>query len=64
MNWIKRSENEPIVKRILAYSVSGNIHVLHWDYDDWLLSETDEDFPGSSVEFTHWMPLPPKPQED
>lgn len=55
---------DPKLKRILVISsATGNIHVLHYDYDDWLLSETDTDFPGCAILFIYWMELPLKPRE-
>jgi hypothetical protein len=61
MNWIYRKNQEPDlkIKRILVCSSkTRNIHILHRDYDDWILSETDEDFPGETVEFDFWMHIP------
>lgn len=47
---------------IVCSSRTGKIHVLHWDYGEWLLSETDGDFPGGSVDFDFWMPCPNQPE--
>jgi hypothetical protein len=63
MKWQNKNDNPPIVKRIIVLSKNTNyIHIVHWDYNDWCLSETDEDFPGGSVEFDWWMPLPQPPE--
>lgn len=62
--WILRDQQEPDIslKRILVYNKQNDlIHLLHQDYDEWVLSETEYDFPGCCVDFSHWMELPNKP---
>ncbi len=69
MEWISVKDDPPETSlgRILAYSVNKNMHTLHRDYDEWVLSECEYEgggeFCGESVEFTHWMPLPEPPKE-
>ena len=67
MEWIPyQNDREIVVKRILVYSNAKLIHVLHWSYGDWCLTECEypngNEFTGESVKFTHWMPLPEPPQ--
>ena len=62
-DWIPCSIQKPTsdLKRILVFSILKNIHILHFDYEEWCLDETDFGSPGAIIEFTHWMPLPEIP---
>lgn len=56
---------DPSIGRILVFSKKQKIHVLHYDYAAWVLSETDDDFSGEDVDFDYWMllPNPPNPRQ-
>ena len=65
MDWQDKNVNPPIVRRILVVSKDTNrVHIVHYDYDDWCLTETDEGFTGMSIEFDLWMPIPQPPKHD
>lgn len=67
--WISVKDQEPdaSLKRILVVSGSKRIQVLHRDYDDWCLTEYEDEngyeSPGYVLDFTHWMALPQLPKD-
>jgi hypothetical protein len=66
MEWISAKENPPKLEKMLVFcSICGNIHSVHFDYEQYCLAEccysTGGMFAGSSVEFEWYMPLPKPP---
>ena len=68
--WMSVRSHPPdpsIHQRILVFSEFNNIQIVHRDYDEWVLTECEypsgNEFPGESVNFSHWMPLPKNPEQ-
>ena len=66
MEWINVKDCPPPEKAILVYGKCGMPHIAIFDYGNHCHTEhcyieNGHHFPGSPIEFTHWIPLPEKP---
>lgn len=65
--WINVKDQESPKESILVWGKCGMPHVTYYDYDEHCHTEHCYEngihFPGSAIEFTHWMPLPKAPHE-